>query len=112
VGKLSGGNQQKVLLGTWFGIEPDFLIVDEPTRGVDVGSKSDIYQQLRALAARGVAIMLISSDLLEILGLSDRVYVMRDGRIVGELPRGKATEETIIGLATGLKFSGSKECAE
>jgi ABC-type sugar transport system ATPase subunit len=112
VGKLSGGNQQKVLLGTWFGIDPDFLIVDEPTRGVDVGAKREIYLQLRALAARGVAIMLISSDLLEIIGMSDRVYVMREGRIVGEPKRGGATEEAIIGLATGLKISGSKECAE
>ena len=77
-----------MLLGTWFGIQPRFLIVDEPTRGVDVGAKSDIYMLLRSLAARGIGIMVISSDLAEIIGISDRVYVMREGAIVGELPRG------------------------
>ena len=112
VGKLSGGNQQKVLLGVWFGIDPDILIVDEPTRGVDVGAKRDIYDQLRTLAASGKAIMLISSDLLEIIGMSDRVYVMRDGRIAGELARGAASEEAIIGLATGLSIKKTKECSE
>jgi ABC-type sugar transport system ATPase subunit len=112
VNNLSGGNQQKVLLSAWFGIQPRFLIADEPTRGVDVGAKSDIYRLLRSLAAEGVAIMLISSDLSEIIGISDRVYVMRDGSIVGELPRERATEESIISLATGLQISRSKECVE
>jgi ABC-type sugar transport system ATPase subunit len=112
VNNLSGGNQQKVLLSTWFGIKPGFLIADEPTRGVDVGAKSDIYRLLRTLAAQGIAIMLISSDLSEIIGISDRVYVMRDGAIVGELPRERATEESIISLATGLQLTRSKECVE
>ena len=112
VNNLSGGNQQKVLLSAWFGIQPQFLIADEPTRGVDVGAKSDIYRLLRSLAAEGIAIMLISSDLSEIIGISDRVYVMRDGAIVGELARERATEETIISLATGLQLTRSKECVE
>jgi ABC-type sugar transport system ATPase subunit len=112
VNNLSGGNQQKVLLSTWFGIKPGFLMADEPTRGVDVGAKSDIYRLLRSLSAQGIAIMLISSDLSEIIGISDRVYVMRDGAIVGELARERATEETIISLATGLQLARSKECVE
>lgn len=98
---LSGGNQQKVLIGAWLGIEPAVLIVDEPTRGVDVGAKSDIYALLRELARRGTAIMMISSDLPEILGMSDRVYIMQSGRIVGEVPGDEASEERIIALATG-----------
>jgi ABC-type sugar transport system ATPase subunit len=112
VNNLSGGNQQKVLLGTWFGISPRFLIVDEPTRGVDVGAKSDIYSLLRGLAASGIGIMVISSDLAEIIGISDRIYVMREGRIVGEVPRVEANEESIIALATGLSLNRTKECAE
>ena len=103
VNNLSGGNQQKVLVATWFGIQPKFLIVDEPTRGVDVGAKSDIYRSLRQLAARGVGILLISSDLPEVIGVSDRVYVMREGRLAGELEDIDITEETIIGLAAGLQ---------
>ena len=102
VGLLSGGNQQKVLLAMWIGIRPLLLIADEPTRGVDVGAKSEIYHLLRELAADGVAIIMISSDLPEILGLSDRILVMRNGSIVGEFPREEATEEKIIECATGL----------
>jgi len=103
VRNLSGGNQQKVLLGIWFGIKPKLLIVDEPTRGVDVGAKSDIYNLLRKLAKTGVGIILISSDLPEVLGLSDRILVMKQGKIVGEVDREEATEEKVIALATGVQ---------
>jgi len=99
---LSGGNQQKVLLGMWIGIEPRVLIADEPTRGVDVGAKEEIYSHLRALAGRGTAIMLISSDLREILGMCDRVCIMRGGRIVAAMPVSEATEEKILSHALGL----------
>ena len=85
VKNLSGGNQQKVLLSMWLGIHPKVLIVDEPTRGVDVGAKSDIYALLRNMAKSGIGIILISSDLMEILGISDRILIMKQGRIVGEL---------------------------
>ncbi|WP_394925955.1 sugar ABC transporter ATP-binding protein [uncultured Robinsoniella sp.] len=102
VGNLSGGNQQKVLLAAWFGIKPKILIVDEPTRGVDVGAKSEIYTLLRNLAASGVGIIMISSDLPEILGVSDRIIVVRQGEIAGELPAEQATEENIISMASGV----------
>ncbi|WP_083258844.1 sugar ABC transporter ATP-binding protein [Cellulosilyticum sp. I15G10I2] len=99
---LSGGNQQKVLVAKWVGICPKLLIVDEPTRGVDVGAKSEIYTILRNLAAKGVAIMVISSDLPEVLGITDRVIVMKEGQIVGELGRQEANEEKVIALAAGI----------
>ena len=101
VRNLSGGNQQKVLFSTWFGIKPRLLIVDEPTRGVDVRARSEIYELLRNLAKTGIAIMLISSDLSEILGISDRIYIMREGIISGELAHEEATEEKVITLALG-----------
>lgn len=102
VGALSGGNQQKVLLAMWIGAGPVLLIADEPTRGVDVGAKSEIYRRLRALAAEGVGILLISSGLPEVLGLSDRILVMRDGRIAGRFDADEATEEKLIACATGV----------
>ncbi|MDA3955911.1 sugar ABC transporter ATP-binding protein [Oceanispirochaeta sp.] len=99
--KLSGGNQQKVLVGAWMGIKPRLLIVDEPTRGVDVGAKSEIYNLLRNLADRGVGILMISSDLPEILGMSDRILVMQSGKLVGTVQGDQATEESIMTLAAG-----------
>ncbi|HEL1012744.1 TPA: sugar ABC transporter ATP-binding protein [Streptococcus equi subsp. ruminatorum] len=103
VGNLSGGNQQKVVLAKWIGIAPKVLILDEPTRGVDVGAKREIYQLMNELAERGVPILLVSSDLPEVLGVSDRIVVMHEGRITGELSRGEATQEKIMQLATGGK---------
>jgi len=100
VGNLSGGNQQKVLLAKWLALEPRVLIVDEPTRGVDVGARSEIYRILRGLAANGVALLVVSSDLPEVLALADRIVVMADGVTVGELPGDGATEEAVLRLAT------------
>ena len=105
VRNLSGGNQQKVLLSMWMGIKPEVLIVDEPTRGVDVGAKSEIYRLLRQLAATGVGIIMISSDLPEVLGLSDRILVMREGRIAGEFSAEEATEEKVVACATGVAMA-------
>ncbi|WP_128546371.1 sugar ABC transporter ATP-binding protein [Larkinella soli] len=101
VGNLSGGNQQKVLLARWLLTDPDVLIVDEPTHGVDVGAKSEIYALLRRLTEQGKAILLISSELPELLALSDRILVISDGGLAGELPGATATEEQIMALATG-----------
>jgi inositol transport system ATP-binding protein len=98
---LSGGNQQKVVLAKWLALEPKILLVDEPTRGVDVGAKAEVHHLLNSLARRGVAILMISSELPEIIGMSDRVLVMRQGTISGELSREEATQERIMTLATG-----------
>ncbi|KOV82832.1 sugar ABC transporter ATP-binding protein [Nocardia sp. NRRL S-836] len=97
---LSGGNQQKVVLGKWLAVRPRVLLVDEPTRGVDVGAKQALYRLLRDLADDGMAVLMISSELPELIGMSDRVLVMRDGTLAGEVPAG-ADEETVMGLATG-----------
>lgn len=97
---LSGGNQQKILLSRWMAIRPKLLILDEPTRGVDVGAKAEIYRLIRALAAEGVAILMISSELPEIIGLCDRVVVMKAGRVMGALPAEALSEEAIMTLAT------------
>lgn len=103
VRRLSGGNQQKVLVAKWLAIKPKVLIVDEPTRGVDVGAKSEIHHLLRRLADEGVAVMMISSELPEILGMSDRVLIMHEGAIVAELPGAEATEEQIMQYASGQR---------
>ena len=98
---LSGGNQQKVVLAKWLALGPKVLIVDEPTRGIDVGAKAEIYTLLRDLAQAGVAIVMISSDMEEILNMSDRVAVMHEGAITGTLARAECTEERIMTLAVG-----------
>lgn len=99
--RLSGGNQQKVVLAKWLEANPRVLILDEPTRGIDVGSKEEIYRILRALADEGLAIVVISSELIEVLSLADRILVMSEGRLTGELDGATATEEAIMHLATG-----------
>jgi len=102
VNNLSGGNQQKVLIARWLLIDADILILDEPTRGIDVGAKSEIHKLMSTLAKEGKAIIMISSELPEILGMSDRIVVMHEGRKTGELSREEATQEKIIKLATGM----------
>jgi len=101
IGNLSGGNQQKAVLARWLLASPDVLMVDEPTHGIDVGAKAEIYALLRQLAAEGKGILLISSELPELRVLSDRILVVREGRIMGELTGAEATEERIMALATG-----------
>ncbi|MGI5288177.1 multiple monosaccharide ABC transporter ATP-binding protein [Nonomuraea polychroma] len=100
VGKLSGGNQQKVVLSKWILTEPDVLILDEPTRGIDVGAKYEIYTIINRLADEGKAVLVISSELPELLGLCDRIYTLSEGRITGEVPRQEATQEHLMYLMT------------
>jgi rhamnose transport system ATP-binding protein len=97
---LSGGNQQKVVLGKWLATEPTVLIVDEPTRGIDVGTKAEVHRLISDLASRGIGILMISSELPEVLGMADRVLVIREGRITAEISRSDATPETIMYAAT------------
>ncbi|MEO3762400.1 sugar ABC transporter ATP-binding protein [Streptomyces sp. B8F3] len=108
VGVLSGGNQQKVVLAKWLATEPSVLIVDEPTRGIDVGTKAEVHRLLSELAAGGLAVLMVSSDLPEVLGMADRVLVMHEGRLVAEIPRAEATEESVMTAATGR---GAREAA-
>lgn len=103
VGTLSGGNQQKVVLGRWLAKNPKVLILDEPTRGVDIGAKGEIYQIIRKIASGGVGVLIVSSELTEVLGLADRIIVMREGSKVAELHSKDATESKIISLATGVE---------
>ena len=100
VRRLSGGNQQKTLVARWLAIEPRILIVDEPTRGIDVGAKKEIHHLLRSLADSGVGVIIISSELPEVMGMSDRILVMHEGAIVAEYAGEDATEENIIRSAS------------
>ena len=99
-GDLSGGNQQKVVIAKCLATRPDILILDEPTRGIDVGSKAEIYEIMNQLVLQGVSIIMISSELPELLNMSDRIIIMREGKITGEQNMGEATEETVMKLAT------------
>jgi inositol transport system ATP-binding protein len=100
VDALSGGNQQKVVFAKWMMRDPDILVLDEPTRGIDVGAKFEIYKIMAELAREGKALLIISSELPELLGVCDRIYVMAKGRITGELPAAQATQESIMRYAT------------
>ena len=97
---LSGGNQQKVLVSRWLLTTPEILMIDEPTRGIDVGAKAEIHRLISQLAGQGKAILMVSSEMPEILGMSDRVLVMCEGRLTGEFSRAEATQERIMHAAT------------
>jgi len=107
VDNLSGGNQQKVLVARWLLTDPDVLILDEPTRGIDVGAKAEIHRWMTRLARQGKAIVMISSEMPEILGMSDRIMIVHDGNVSGVVSRAEATQEKIIRLAMGLKVHGA-----
>ena len=107
-GRLSGGNQQKIVLGKWLANNPKLLILDEPTRGIDVGAKAEIHRLMSELAGTGVAILMISSELPEVLGMSDRVLVMREGRLVAEFDRARATSETVGAAMMGEESNVEK----
>jgi rhamnose transport system ATP-binding protein len=101
VERLSGGNQQKVVLSKWLATDPKLLIVDEPTRGIDVGTKAEVHRLLSEQAAKGTAVLMVSSDLPEVLGMADRILVMREGRLVAEIPRAEASQERVMAAAAG-----------
>ncbi|WP_437283940.1 sugar ABC transporter ATP-binding protein [Sorangium sp. So ce406] len=109
---LSGGNQQKVVLGKWLSMSPRVLILDEPTRGIDVGAKAEIYRHMAALADEGITLLMVSSDMEEVLGMSDRVVVMHERRITGVLPRERLTEQRLASLMTGRAEDAAAEGAE
>ena len=107
---LSGGNQQKVVIGKWLAMKPKVLLLDEPTRGVDIGAKEEIYRLMDALAKSGLAVVFVSSEMEEIIGVSDRALVMHEGQITGELEREDLTEEAVMRLAVGQQSDrGTKE---
>jgi len=109
VGNLSGGNQQKVLVARWLLTLPDILMIDEPTRGIDVGAKAEIHRLMSLLAQQGKAIIMVSSEMPEIIGMSDRIVVMHEGRVSGVVDRSDATQETIMRLASGADVASTKE---
>jgi rhamnose transport system ATP-binding protein len=98
---LSGGNQQKVVLAKWLSTRPTVLIVDEPTRGIDIATKTEVHRLLSDLARDGVAVLMVSSELPEVLGMADRVLVMHEGRLVDDIARDRASEESVMYAATG-----------
>src|SRR5436190_1980910 len=104
---LSGGNQQKVVLAKWLGRSPSVLIVDEPTRGIDVGTKAEVHRLLEELAGQGVAVLVISSELPEVLRLANRVLVLREGRLVAEVAHADASEESIVAAATQARAAAA-----
>ncbi|PZU40842.1 MAG: ABC transporter ATP-binding protein, partial [Arsenicicoccus sp.] len=108
VGKLAGGNQQKVVLAKWLYTDPDVLILDEPTRGIDVGAKYEIYTIINRMVAAGKAVIVISSELPELLGISDRIYTLAFGHITGEVPVADATQERLMALMTTVKEGASR----
>jgi ribose transport system ATP-binding protein len=112
VRNLSGGNQQKVIIARWLTLNPRILILDEPTRGIDVATKAEIHALMNQLAMDGVAVMVVSSDLPEVLGVSDRILVMRAGRVVAEFTRQEATQDDIMHAATGGKENNAQQRAQ
>ena len=102
VGNLSGGNQQKVVIAKWLATQPKVIILDEPTKGIDIGSKAAVHEFMAELAAQGLAVIMVSSEIPEVLGMSDRVIVMREGRIAAELNRTDMTPETLVRHAAGI----------
>jgi ABC-type sugar transport system ATPase subunit len=115
IGKLvrtmSGGNQQKVVLAKWLLSRTKVLLLDEPTRGVDIGAKVEIYHLINSLVGAGVGVLLISSEMPEVLGMSDRILVMREGRLVGDLARAETSEEKLLQLAAGVAHAGQGAAA-
>jgi ABC-type sugar transport system ATPase subunit len=108
---LSGGNQQKIVLAKWLAAHPRVLILDEPTRGIDVGAKAEVHALMTQLAQSGIGLIMISSELPEILGMSDRILVMHEGRVAGILDRAEATQERIMALASGESPAGEPDSA-
>ena len=103
VGNLSGGNQQKVVIAKWLATQPKIIVLDEPTKGIDIGSKAAVHEFMAELASQGLAVIMVSSEIPEILGMSDRVIVMREGRMVAELEKEDLNPETLVRYAAGIK---------
>jgi rhamnose transport system ATP-binding protein len=111
VSELSGGNQQKVVLGKWLATNPKVIILDEPTKGIDIGSKSAVHKFISELVTRGLSVILVSSELPEVLGLADRIIVMHQGHIKKEFSRAQATPENVVAAASGSEASGNSTTA-
>jgi rhamnose transport system ATP-binding protein len=110
VGELSGGNQQKVVIGKWLATQPEIVILDEPTKGIDIGSKSAVHQFIGELVEQGLSVIMVSSELPELMGMSDRIVVMRKGRVERILERAEFDPETIVAAASGLARPAEPVC--